>query len=155
NTQIIHVRLITCRSIRTVSMSQGEFRRHAMTIAASMSLFGCSYDVSFNDCEVTCAGNSGCPDGFSCVQNVCRVDGNQGACAAPGSVVLRQTVDDKVDRNLVFACTNTDGTTADGSWYRVFSPADSGVTTVFHVTDVTFGICFAVGSPHVAVKIST
>jgi hypothetical protein len=72
-------------------------------------------------------------------------------------MTLRQTTDDKVDVNLKFACTNTDSTTADGSWYRVFSLADAGVTTVFHVTEVTFGISTAVGnpSPHVVVKLST
>jgi hypothetical protein len=134
-----------------------------MAIAACvLSLYviagtSCSYNVSFNDCEVTCAGSSACPDGLTCIQDVCRLDGNAGACAPPGSMTLRETVDDKVDVNLKFACTNTDSTTADGSWYRVFSLADAGVTTVFHVTQVTFGISTAIGtpSPHVQVKLST
>lgn len=78
-----------------------------------------------------------------------------GACTAPGSVTLRQTDDDKVDRNLVFACTNGDGTTSATSWYRLFSLIESEVTTPFHVDHATLGICFSVGQPLLIVKLYT
>ena len=75
-----------------------------------------------------------------------------GACAtgidaAAGTTTLSETADTKVDRNLVFGCTNTDGTTPDSSWYRVFSLAAAGIDTPFHVDHVTIGICFAVAGP--------
>jgi len=85
---------------------------------------------------------------------VCRSPGASGACAS-GNVTLRQTADDKVERSLVFGCTNNDGTTAETSWYRVFSLADAGITSGFDVTRVTFGVCFAVGTPAVDVKLGT
>lgn len=94
-----------------------------------------------------------CPDEFTCVAGVCRAPGQTGSCVAPGSVTLRQTDTDKIERNLVFGCTNTDGTTSAGSWYRVFSPQAAGVTGTFHVDHVTLGICFAVGDPTVTVKL--
>jgi hypothetical protein len=123
----------------------------AIVIAAT----GCSYGVSFSDCELSCAGTAPCPDGFTCRDGLCRLGGATGACEAPGTVTLRQTADDKIDRNLVFACTNGDGTTAAGSWYRVFSLAEANVTATFHVTEVTLGICFAVGTPKVTAKLGT
>jgi len=55
----------------------------------------------------------------------------------------------------VFGCTNTDGTTPAGSWYRVFSLAEAGITNTFSVEKVTFGVCFAVGTPTVDVEIGT
>jgi hypothetical protein len=121
---------------------------------------GCSYGVSFRDCEVSCTGSGedACPDGFECVANVCRVEGAAGACLAPGEMTLRQTADDKVERSLVFGCTNPDMTTSDGGWYRVFSLPAAGVDGGFSVTKVSLGICFAVGSvdgPTIGLKVGT
>jgi hypothetical protein len=96
-----------------------------------------------------------CPDDFTCSAGVCRAPGQTGSCVAPGAITLRQTDTDKVERNLVFGCTNTDGTTPDSSWYRIFSPQQAGVTGTFHVDHVTLGICFAVGDPMVNVKLGT
>lgn len=116
---------------------------------------GCTYGVSFYDCEFTCSAQSDCPDGFSCQDSLCRAGGATGECTQPGSVTLRQTGDDKVDRNLVFACTNGDGSTAATSWYRLFSLAESGVTTSFQVDHATLGVCFTVGQPTVFAKLYT
>src|SRR5215470_7818036 len=103
----------------------------------AFSASGCTYGVSFEDCQFTCSSQSDCPDGFTCDANLCRIGGATGECTEPGSVTLRQTGDDKVDRNLVFACTNGDGTTAATSWYRAFSLADAGVTSSFTVDHAT------------------
>jgi hypothetical protein len=124
------------------------------------SATACSYGVKFEDCEVSCqvADEDACPDGFECVAGVCRVDGAGGACLAPGEMTLRQTVDDKVERSLVFGCTNPDQSTSDGGWYRVFSLPNQGITTPFDVSKVSLGICFAVGAtegPTVQVKLGT
>jgi hypothetical protein len=129
---------------------------HAVVVAALIAS-GCGnrYDVEFADCEVTCEGSGECPDGFSCMAGLCRVQGAGAECLAPGEVTLRQTENDMVERNLVFGCTNPDTTTADGSWYRVFSLAQAGITTTFDVTKVTLGICFAVGMPDVTVRVGS
>lgn len=118
-----------------------------------ISLTACSYDAPIADCEALCRTSTSCPDDFTCVAGVCRAPGQTGSCVAPGSITLRQTDTDKIERNLVFGCTNTDGTTPDGSWYRVFSLQQAGVTGTFHVDHVTLGICFAVGDPMVTVKL--
>jgi hypothetical protein len=118
---------------------------------------GCSYDLRFADCEVSCQGSAAdaCPDGFACMAGLCRVEGAGSACLSPGQVTLRQTADDKAERSLVFGCTNPDQSTSDGSWYRVFSLGAEGITTKFEVNHITLGICFAVGSPVVQVKLGT
>jgi hypothetical protein len=86
---------------------------------------------------------------------LCRIEGAGSTCQAPGQVTLRQTSDDKPERSLVFGCTNPDQSTADGSWYRVFSLAQDGISTTFDVDHVTLGICFSVGDPTVQVKLGT
>jgi hypothetical protein len=140
-------------------MSQGPFfRRFARqitgiaTVAASL-IAACNYDVSFSDCQVHCTGSGDCPDSFTCQANLCRAPGETGACTAPGTVTLRQTVDDMIDRNLVFACTNSDGTTAAQSWFRVFAPSASGVTGAFHVDAVNVGIGSALAMTTVGVTV--
>jgi hypothetical protein len=55
----------------------------------------------------------------------------------------------------VFGCTNGDGTTPDGSWYRLFSLADAGITNNFAIQQVTFGVCFAVGTPTAHVSLGS
>jgi len=121
---------------------------------AIVLMTGCSYEVSFEDCEVSCQTSSVCPDDFTCVAGQCRSPGASGVCGS-GNVTLRQAADDKVERSLVFGCTNNDGTTADTSWYRVFSLAAAGITSSFDVTKATVGICFAVGTPALDVKLGT
>jgi hypothetical protein len=86
---------------------------------------------------------------------MCREPGASAACGAPGSTVLRQTADDKVERNLVFGCTNVDDTTAESSWYRIFSLADAGIDGDFDITHVNLGICFAIGNPDVTLRVGT
>ena len=126
-----------------------------IVVTVLMLVAGCGYNVDFADCEVTCGPSMECPDGFSCMAGLCRVQGAGAECLAPGEMTLRQTTNDMVERSLVFGCTNPDQTTAEGSWYRVFSLAQSGVTTAFDVTKVTLGICFAIGMPDVVVRIGT
>ena len=115
----------------------------------------CGYDVTFSDCEVRCTGSNDCPDGFSCQANLCRVNGNTGPCAAPGTVTLRQTGNDTIDPNLVFSCTNADTTTADTSWYRVFSLSDAGISGAFDVDKITLGLAKVVGMVTVQVAVGT
>jgi hypothetical protein len=115
----------------------------------------CGYSPDLEDCSVRCGGPDECPADFSCEMGVCRAPGASGACGAPGSTTLRQTADDKVDRNLVFGCTNADGTTADGSWYRIFSLDEEGISGEFDITHVNLGICFAIGMPDVTLKVGT
>jgi hypothetical protein len=132
-------------------------------VFAVSAITGCSYSVTFSDCEVTCQGSDTCPDSFTCVSGLCREPGQTGSCVAPGETTLRQTTDDKVDRNLAFGCTNTDGTTPEGSSYRVFSLASAGIAGTFHLDKVTLGICFAVAGagsgsdaePTVTIKVGT
>jgi hypothetical protein len=129
-----------------------------VALAYLSAITGCSYGVSFADCEVTCQGSGAdvCPDGFTCTAGMCRVEGaGSGACMAPGQTTLRQTADDKPERSLVFGCTNPDSTTAAGSWYRVYSLPQSGVIGSFSVDHVTLGICFAMGAPMVTIKVGT
>jgi hypothetical protein len=95
-----------------------------------------------------------CPDGFTCMAGVCRIDGASGVCGA-GGTTLRQTADDKVESSLKFGCTNSDDTTPDTSWYRVFSIADEGISGDFEIDSVTFGVCSTVGTPDVTIKIGT
>jgi hypothetical protein len=130
---------------------------------------GCSYGASFADCEVTCHAPDQCPDGFSCgTEGLCRAGGATQSCMAVladahmsgdgggnTQVTLRQTVDDSIAPNLTDACANADGTTADMHWYRVFSLAQAGIATTFHVTGVTFGVEKAVGTPQARVALGT
>lgn len=85
---------------------------------------------------------------------MCRTDGASGTCGS-GGFTLRQTDDDTVQRSLVFGCTNSDGTTPDTSWYRVFSLPEEGVSGAFEVQSVRVGVCFAVGTPEITVKVGT
>jgi hypothetical protein len=126
-------------------------------VGCALGAAACSYGVTFADCEVSCpnGGDDACPDGFSCVAGLCRIEGAGESCEAPGELTLRQTADDVVARNLVFGCTNADQTTADGSWYRVFALPEAGVTTPFDLSKITFGLCFAVGTPTLGVRVGT
>jgi len=140
-------------------MAQAQkFRRFAIPItgiALVITSTACGYDVSFNDCQVTCQMGTDCPDGFSCQAGLCRSPGMTGACGTPGTVTLRQTGDDKIDKNLEFACTNADTTTAQTSWYRVFSLSENGISGDFNVDKVTVGISLAVGMPSAGVSVGT
>jgi len=110
----------------------------------------CSYSVSFDDCQVTCAGSDTCPTDLACVAGMCRTNGSTGACGSDvtGEVTISQTKDTVIDHSLSFSCANTDSTTSAESWYRVFSLPAAGITGNFHITKVTVGICnAAAGSP--------
>ncbi len=126
-----------------------------LLLVSVVAVTGCSYDVTFQDCQVTCQTSTECPGDLTCTAGLCRVDGAAGACNAPGTVTLRQTADDKVERNIEVGCTNPDGTTPNESWFRLFSLAQSGVPGTFTVEKVTIGICFAVGTPDVQLKLGT
>nr|HEX4314280.1 hypothetical protein [Kofleriaceae bacterium] len=117
------------------------------------AITGCNYGVTFDDCQVRCTGSGDCPDSFSCQSGMCRAPGETGACSAPGTVTLRQTTDDTIDRNVVLGCTNSDQTTAAQSWFRVFSPADAGIGGALQVDKVNLGICIAVGMTTVSVTV--
>lgn len=143
------------RRIDHVQPDEGRSLMSHAVLAAAVALAGCGYKVDFADCEVTCDGSGECPDGFSCTEGLCRIGGATGACIAPGEMTLRQTADDRVERSLVQGCTNPDQTTADGSWYRVFSLSQAGITTPFDVSKVTIGICFAVGTPTIQVRVGS
>jgi hypothetical protein len=86
---------------------------------------------------------------------MCRAPGETGACSSPGEVTLRQTTDDMIDKNLVFACTNSDNTTAAQSWFRVFSPASAGVGGDFQVDKVNVGINSAIAMVTVSVTVGS
>ncbi len=75
--------------------------------------------------------------------------------AGPTDVTLTQTTSASVGSNNSIACGNSDGTTAENSWYRIFRLADANITSGLRVTAVTFGVQEAQGSPAVQVKIGT
>ncbi len=75
--------------------------------------------------------------------------------AAPVAVTLTQNTGATVGSNNSIACGNTDGTTAENSWYRVWKLSDEGIVGGFHVTAVTFGVQEASGMPNVQVKIGS
>jgi hypothetical protein len=62
--------------------------------------------------------------------------------APPQQITLSQTTSNAITRNHSFACF-VDGTasiTYQNSYYRVFTPADHGITSTLHISQVTFGI---------------
>jgi hypothetical protein len=129
-------------------------RQVVLGVASVVALTACSYNVTFEDCQVTCRTSTDCPGDLMCLEDLCRVPGIAGACVAPGAETLRQAGDDRVASNIVIGCTNPDDTTADGSWYRLFSLAAEGITTSFQVERVTLGICVAIGTPEVQLKLA-
>ncbi len=78
-----------------------------------------------------------------------------GIDAGPISVTLTQTSSGSVGSNNSIACGNSDGTTAENSWYRIFRLADANITTGLRVTAVTFGVQESQGMPAVQIKIGT
>lgn len=62
--------------------------------------------------------------------------------APPQQLTLTQTVSNSITRDNSFGCFRG-GVTRENSYYRVFFPADHGVTTPLHVTQVSFGVEFA------------
>ncbi len=145
----------TIRPAHSRPDDRARLKSHVLGFAIVLVITGCSYNVAFDDCQVTCQSSDECPGDLTCTANLCRVGGATGACSAPGTITVRQAMDDKVDRNLVVGCTNPDGTTPNESWFRLFSLAQSGVSGTFHVEHVTIGVCFAVGMPDVQLKLST
>lgn len=139
-------------------------------VGAVIASTACSYSVTFDDCQVTCAGGESCPTDLTCVSGLCRTAGSTGACGSnvpPGDLTLTQTADTKIDHSLQFGCQNTDSTTPEQSWYRVFSLVTAGVTGTFHIDKITIGINTSVGGaasgsgagsdglPRVDVKVGT
>ena len=119
------------------------------------AITACGYDVTFDDCQVRCTGSGDCPDTFSCQSGMCRAPGETGACSAPGTVTLRQTTDDVVDGNIKLGCTNSDGTTAQQSWFRVFAPSENSVSGAFAVDKINVGIALAIEATTVGVTVGT
>lgn len=58
----------------------------------------------------------------------------------PQQVTLSQTTSAAITPGNSFACTTVPGLTRENSYYRVFTLADHGISTTFHVTQVDFGI---------------
>ncbi|CAN5707251.1 hypothetical protein BH11MYX3_BH11MYX3_39110 [soil metagenome] len=76
--------------------------------------------------------------------------------AAPIAVTLTQNTGATVGSNNSIACgNNSDGTTSENSWYRVWKLSDEGIVGAFHVTAVTFGVQESTGLPNVQVKIGS
>jgi hypothetical protein len=118
-------------------------------VAAVIGITGCQYGVTFEDCQVTCAGAEGCPSDQNCVAGMCRSNGATGACGSnsmpPGSITLSQTADEMIDSGLEIGCENTDGTTPNQSWFRLFSLSAAGLSgETLHVNKVTLGIRLSV-----------
>ncbi len=54
--------------------------RRALLLILTIS--ACSYEASFGDCAVACAGDSACPDGLTCgTEGLCRLPGETAACS--------------------------------------------------------------------------
>jgi hypothetical protein len=61
--------------------------------------------------------------------------------APPQQVTLSQTTSNTIARDNTFLCiSEITGLTRQNSYYRVFAPADHGITTTLHVAAVAFGI---------------
>lgn len=58
----------------------------------------------------------------------------------PQQVTLSQTTSAAITPSHSFGCTTGTGLTRESSYYRVFTLADDGITTTFHVTQVDVGI---------------
>ncbi|HSS01342.1 MAG TPA: hypothetical protein VLM79_29990 [Kofleriaceae bacterium] len=70
------------------------------------------------------------------------------ASLPPGQLVLVQTTSTAVAVDNSFYCREPKtGFARENNYYRVFVPADHGVTSDLHVIDVTFGIEFAAAGP--------
>ena len=68
--------------------------------------------------------------------------------APPGQLVLVQTTSTAVATDNSFYCRVPEtGFAFENNYYRVFVPADHGITSDLHVIDVTFGIEFAAAGP--------
>jgi hypothetical protein len=62
--------------------------------------------------------------------------------APPQQITLTQTTSNAISRNHSFACIvpNSGGVGYQNSYYRVFAPADHGITSTLHISEVTFAI---------------
>jgi hypothetical protein len=143
-------------------------------LVAVCAIAGCSRS-SFLDCEVTCTVQSGCPDGFACIGGFCRGAGAFGSCDAVldaqpsvdsqdpdapvpdaplGPITLQETSDNTIAADNSITCkSNTDGASADQTWFRAFALTDFAITGPFHVTKVHFGIQESAGTPSVVVRV--
>jgi hypothetical protein len=132
---------------------------------------GCSYQPSFGDCEIACTTT--CPSDLTCRAGFCRAeaatascsevlgdanlgkDGSDGSDGSQGVVVLRETADDIIQNGNTPTCRNTDNTTADNTYFRVFSLAEAGVTGTFHASEVDFALDETQQDVDVVVEIGT
>lgn len=110
------------------------------------------------------AGDAGEDDGAPAIDAAIPNDGNlvdapdldaPAIDAGPVDVTLTQTTSGSVGTSNSIACGNSDGTTAENSWYRIFRLADANITNGLRVTAVTFGVQESQGMPAVQVKIGT
>lgn len=99
------------------------------------------------------SGTSGGDDG-----SMMMPDGGTTPDAPPQmvTVTLSQTTNNTVIAANSIACGNqTEGSTSENDYYRVFKLSDHGINTTFHVTQVTFGVQEAGGTQNVTVKLGT
>jgi len=77
-----------------------------------------------------------------------RPDADDPIDAPPGQLVLVQTTSTAVAVDNSFYCREPEtGFVRESNYYRVFVPADHGITSDLHVIDVTFGIELAAAGP--------
>src|SRR5262249_7224253 len=71
------------------------------------------------------------------------------------TVTLQETTTNTIPQGNSAACRYGDNSTADNIWYRAFQLSDFNIANAFHVTQVTFGVEAAQGSPAAQVKVGS
>ena len=132
--------------MRTMRRSRG---LASCVVGAAAVLAACASADKNADVDASHAADShGSDDASVVTSGDAGIDG-------PVAVTLSQNTGTTIGSANSVTCGNTDGTTAENSWYRVFKLSDDGIVNGFHVTAVTFGVQEATGMPAVLVKIGT
>jgi hypothetical protein len=100
------------------------------------------------------------PDAPEMIDAPVHPDAMPDAMQQPVTVTLQETTNNTLVIPNSGACQYTDGlgntvATADNVWYRAFQLSDFNITNTFHVTQVTFGVEAASGSPNAQVKVGS